>query len=110
MVLKSIIIGGLFIVGIAYGLFAYIYPNSGNNGTSGGIDVGATAKLIHQYVNDERTKAGLPSLTWNDNIATLAFAHSQDMLTKNYYEHDSPDGVTLEARAGIGLEVKVAAR
>lgn len=46
---------------------------------------------VEQYVlaetNAARTQKGLPALTSDSRVASVARAHSQDMLTKNYFAH-----------------------
>jgi uncharacterized protein YkwD len=47
---------------------------------------------IHELINGERTKHGLNPLVWNDQLAQAARNHSNDMSTRNYFEHFSPEG------------------
>jgi uncharacterized protein YkwD len=44
--------------------------------------------------NAERAKAGCRSLTVNATLTAVAQAHSQDMATNDYFDHDSQDGQT----------------
>lgn len=39
-----------------------------------------------------------PPLAWNNALAAAATAHSQDMATRDYFSHDSPEGHTLQQR------------
>jgi len=41
---------------------------------------------------------GLPPLTWNENLAYAARAHTEDMFAQGYYSHISPDGRSYEER------------
>ncbi len=50
-------------------------------------------------VNQERKKRDLVELRWDDRLATLAEAHSKDMLAKNYFAHEDPRGRTAADRA-----------
>jgi uncharacterized protein YkwD len=43
-------------------------------------------------VNKERQEAGLKPLVVNDKLVQSAQAKCQDMITKNYWAHNSPDG------------------
>jgi uncharacterized protein YkwD len=46
-----------------------------------------------------------PALVWNDQLAQAAFAHTQDMATRNFFAHTNPDGETpfdRTAKAGFG--------
>ncbi|MCH7560783.1 MAG: CAP domain-containing protein [Thaumarchaeota archaeon] len=47
---------------------------------------------VHKLINNERTSRGLSSLTWNSHIAQASLNHSTDMLTQEYFEHESPEG------------------
>ncbi|HEY0274056.1 MAG TPA: CAP domain-containing protein [Chitinophaga sp.] len=40
----------------------------------------------------------VPALTWNGKLERAAWAHSQDMTLKNYFDHNAPDGSTPESR------------
>jgi uncharacterized protein YkwD len=50
------------------------------------------ASQIHILINEERTSRGLSSLTWNPTITKAAVNHSNDMATRDYFQHDSPEG------------------
>ncbi len=41
-------------------------------------------------VNDERAKAGLGLLKWDEKLASVARAHAAEMRDKNYFAHESP--------------------
>ncbi len=60
-------------------------------------------------VNDERKKVGASSLSASARLAQLAKAHSADMLKRNYFSHNNPEGqgpVERAYAAGItGVEV-----
>ncbi|WP_345637049.1 CAP domain-containing protein [Rugosimonospora acidiphila] len=45
-------------------------------------------------VNQARATAGCPALTVDSRLTTAARGHSQDMATRNYFDHNTPDGVT----------------
>ncbi len=44
------------------------------------------------------TYAAAPALAWNDRLQAAAAAHAQDMATRNYFSHESPEGGTLADR------------
>jgi uncharacterized protein YkwD len=52
---------------------------------------GVTAQVV-TLTNAERAKAGCGPLTVNGTLAQVAQAHSQDMATNNYFDHNSQDG------------------
>ncbi len=39
------------------------------------------------------------ALTWNDKLFAASASHSQDMATRNYFSHTSPEGTTSAQRA-----------
>lgn len=43
-------------------------------------------------LNEERTKAGLGSLTMDDELRPVARAHSRDMWVRGFFDHINPDG------------------
>lgn len=46
--------------------------------------------LMAQMVNDERRKAGLRTLEFDDTLADTARAHSAEMRDRKYFAHESP--------------------
>ncbi|QQL50768.1 CAP domain-containing protein [Mucilaginibacter ginkgonis] len=63
--------------------------------------------LLLKLVNDLRAKGcncgvtampAVNALTWNDQLAAAALAHSNEMNTKNYFSHNSFDGSTFDTR------------
>lgn len=57
------------------------------------------ARKVFELTNEERAKEGLPLLVWNDQLAQSAGAHCQDMIDRDYFAHNSPDGLTPGDRA-----------
>lgn len=47
---------------------------------------------VLELVNVERAKHSLSALSWSDELAKVARAHSQDMLSRNFFSHTNPDG------------------
>ncbi|MGA2367890.1 MAG: CAP domain-containing protein [Dehalococcoidia bacterium] len=66
------------------------------------IVISALEENIHQLINVERTKAGLSSLALDTNLSNVARNHSIDMAERNYFEHDTPEGVTPVERCKRG--------
>ncbi len=50
-------------------------------------------------LNRRRAHAGLHKLKANRKLRAAARAHSQDMVSRGYFEHDGPAGDTLFTRA-----------
>jgi uncharacterized protein YkwD len=57
------------------------------------------AREVFDLTNEERAKEGLPALVWNDKLAESAAAHCQDMIDRNYFAHNTPEGLTPGDRA-----------
>jgi uncharacterized protein YkwD len=53
---------------------------------------------LQTLINEERTAAGLPALTVNNQLATAAKNHAVDMLCNNYLSHIGLNGSTPEQR------------
>ena len=49
-------------------------------------------------MNTERAKNGLPALTWNTTLASVARAHSTDMLAHTYFDHTDQSGCSSACR------------
>lgn len=68
------------------------------------VNESRVAGLIAEGVNEERAARGLDRLAYDGELARLAENHSQDMATRGYFDHESPEGVGLAERyrrAGI---------
>ncbi|MFE9877685.1 CAP domain-containing protein [Streptomyces sp. NPDC005784] len=51
-----------------------------------------TAREVIALTNTERASAGLPPLAADATLTTAAQAHSADMVARDFYAHESPDG------------------
>lgn len=56
------------------------------------------AKNQLEVVNIFRNWNNIKPLMWDDSLASVAQAHSQDMIDKDYFSHTTPNGVTLSDR------------
>ncbi len=45
-----------------------------------------------RLLNARRQASGCPGLKWDDRLAAVAQAHSRDMIQRNFFSHDNPDG------------------
>ena len=52
-----------------------------------------TNQLIYQLVNQERTEQNLQPLTINYQLEKAAWQRANDMISKNYFSHQSPEGL-----------------
>ena len=51
-------------------------------------------KKVHAGINAARaTHGSSPQLRWEDRLGEVARAHSEDMTTRNYFSHDTPEGL-----------------
>ncbi len=67
-------------------------------------------RKVHNLVNSEREKFGLSKLSWSPKINLVARKHSEDMVKRNYFEHESPEGHDFSWRylqAGIYCNIQV---
>lgn len=57
-----------------------------------------------QQMNAHRVSLGLAALVWDNRVAAVAQAHSQDMLDRGYFSHTTPEGVSPWSRlAAAGI-------
>jgi uncharacterized protein YkwD len=64
-------------------------------------------RTIFQYTNEVRQRNGLPTLTWENSLRDVARAHSADMLIRNYFSHENPDGRTPTDRIRAGCRLNM---
>ncbi|HVT01367.1 MAG TPA: CAP domain-containing protein [Patescibacteria group bacterium] len=57
---------------------------------------------ILRLTNEQRAQNGLGALTLDSTISNVARAHSQDMVTRNFFDHVNPDGLDPFQRMKIG--------
>ena len=66
------------------------------------VDPGVSAaQLAHAnfvYLNEERSRRGLPELAWDERAAEVARAHSMDMVQGGFVGHRSPRTGDVRAR------------
>jgi len=53
-------------------------------------DLAEAEQQAFERLNADRVGAGLPALTWSDEVATFARAHSEDMAQNGFFAHVSP--------------------
>jgi uncharacterized protein YkwD len=49
-------------------------------------------------VNEARAQAGCAPVTAESHLTNAAQEHSDDMSARNYFSHDTPEGVTFDKR------------
>jgi len=79
-------------------------------GQNGAVDVNTAGSFAVQMlaeVNAARAiarscgtnaMAAVPPLSWNALLAAAAAKHSEDMATRGYFSHTSPEGITADDR------------
>ena len=60
-----------------------------------------TSDMLLQETNTFRESEGLPPLADHPELALAAQAHLADMQDRKFFAHESPDGFTFSARAGL---------
>lgn len=58
-------------------------------------------RFIHTLTNQYRHAAGIPPLEQVLAIDAIARSHSQDMLQRNYFSHDTPEGLDPTNRGNL---------
>jgi uncharacterized protein YkwD len=81
---------------------------SPSEGRKSNLDIGRLEKKIHDLINAERKKKGLPGLSWNEDLNRIARKYSRDMAERRFFSHDDPEGRSFIDRymAG-GFECKL---
>lgn len=59
-----------------------------------GLTTDISAQELLLLTNQDRKIAGTGQLTINDQLSQAAYLKAQDMYAKNYWAHNSPDGIT----------------
>lgn len=54
--------------------------------------------VMFHRLNDVRVEHGLSPLTWHAGAANVARLHAVDMLRRNYFSHESPEGMRNDDR------------
>ena len=57
--------------------------------------------LVHKYTNQERLNYGLTQLAFDSEITQIARGHSSDMAEREYFAHETPEGLTPTDRADL---------
>jgi len=49
---------------------------------------------VLELINEERTIRGLSPLSFDESLAKVSEAHSEDMAKRGYFSHNTPEGLT----------------
>jgi len=89
----------VMVLGLCSVLIVAVVESLGARVPSAGISYSfELERAIYHFTNEVRQKNGLSPLTWENCLRDAARAHSADMLIKNYFAHNSPDGHTPHDR------------
>ena len=93
---------------IAAGLAVLLWPRAGDpravdpcgqvDGEPSEIGLVAAGEATVCLVNRERTQRGLQPLTVNSILSAASLEHSEDMVRRDYFEHDTPEGRSVAER------------
>ena len=67
--------------------------------TTGTVPLTSEEQEMLDLVNEERTRESLTPVTWCPALARSATAHSKDMASQNYFDHEDLDGGQVSDRA-----------
>jgi len=57
-----------------------------------GPAIGSEVEQFVQLVNEHRRSIGCAGLEWSGAVARVAQAHSEDMLSRGFFDHRNPSG------------------
>lgn len=87
---KSLI---FFITFLFLGQFLFSFLRS-NFSSVLGTSFNISSQELLLLVNQKRQAQGLSALVLNNQLSSAAYAKANDMFSKNYWAHNSPDGLT----------------
>jgi uncharacterized protein YkwD len=65
---------------------------AGDSPTGPGSGADPEVEWFVSLMNAHRIEVGCPALQWNSAVATVAQAHSEDMVARSFFDHTNPDG------------------
>jgi len=57
-----------------------------------GVNTTNVERLVHQEINERRANNGLDPITYDPALASIAEDHSKDMIERDFFAHENPDG------------------
>lgn len=65
---------------------------------------------VLELVNEERAKEGVKPLALDNNLCAVAAMHSEDMVARNFFSHENPDGASpFDRMKAYGIRFMAAA-
>jgi len=92
VVLLILLVGSLLFLGGLFVISEEAGTESDPAADSTALSEAAIEEALIDRLNEERTDRGLDPLSTDEGLAAVAHGHSQDMLDREYYAHESPDG------------------
>lgn len=100
IVLGIALLGGMFYAG---GTTPFAdQPAANTTDETPELNTTVAALAVTEAVNRERAERGIAPVAYDEGIAVVARNHSQDMIERGYYAHESPDGETAFDRIEDG--------
>jgi uncharacterized protein YkwD len=62
------------------------------------VRIGDVERRVHDAINGERAKRKLLVLDFDERLAKIARAHSEDMARRHFFSHRNPDGLDPSGR------------
>lgn len=97
--MRAVNILRLILVAMVGSFLAGQLPSSQSTQTSASPSRNSEQQLFI-FINQERERAGLPKLLWNDQLAQAACAHAAVLAKSNVLSHQFPDEPELIERLG----------
>jgi uncharacterized protein YkwD len=79
-------------------VWVVIFPTSSPRSEAPEIHPPQLERRIFDLVNKQRLTAKRPAMTWDERLARIARAHSEDMVRRRFFDHINPDGDDPTAR------------
>lgn len=78
--------------------------------TAPATNASAIEQEVFRLVNEVRAQYGLSALSWANDLANVARAHSRDMINRNFFSHTNPDGYSpFDRLRNNGISYRTAA-
>lgn len=82
-----------FGLGVAFGLRGRVYVSLVLANRAAAPNSAKLEQTIHEQVNHCRRSHGLETLPFDHHLAGIARAHSRDMAHRDFFAHESPEGM-----------------
>lgn len=80
-------------------------PKTSPRSTPSVVVLAGPSGTVYAELNRRRSGAGLDLLQSNARLVTAAQAHADDMASRGYFDHTTPEGTTFRSRmAAAGIE------